>query len=160
MVSLADIKEKLQEVKDPEIPTISVLELGVITKIEQPDSKTVHIEMTPTFVGCPAIDFMKLKVKKAVEQLDLDEVQVVVNYDKSWSSNLITEEGKKKLKEFGISPPKQHNGDIEFKDLEEAACPHCNSHRTSLNSPFGPTLCRAIHVCYDCGEVFEQFKPV
>ncbi|MEX0813132.1 MAG: 1,2-phenylacetyl-CoA epoxidase subunit PaaD [Chitinophagales bacterium] len=160
MVNKKQIKEKLQEVKDPEIPTLSVLELGIITKIEIPEPNFVAIEMTPTFVGCPAIDFMRIKVQKAVESLDVKKVEVVVNYDKSWSSNLITEEGKKKLLEFGIAPPRKHKGEMESEDLEKAECPHCGSTNTTMNSPFGPTLCRAIHICYDCEEVFEQFKPV
>ncbi|MEX2590677.1 MAG: 1,2-phenylacetyl-CoA epoxidase subunit PaaD, partial [Chitinophagales bacterium] len=124
MVNKKQIKEKLQEVKDPEIPTLSVLELGIITKIEIPEPNFVAIEMTPTFVGCPAIDFMRIKVQKAVESLDVKKVEVVVNYDKSWSSNLITEEGKKKLLEFGIAPPRKHKGEMESEDLEKAECPH------------------------------------
>lgn len=160
MVNKNQIEEKLQEVKDPEIPTLSVLELGIITKIEITEPNSVAIEMTPTFVGCPAIDFMRIKVQKAVETLGVEKVDVQVNYKKSWNSNLITEEGKRKLLEFGIAPPRFHKGEVENEDLEKAQCPHCGSTNTSLNSPFGPTLCRAIHVCYDCKEVFEQFKPV
>lgn len=150
----------LEEVMDPEIPVLSVVDLGIITHVEEKADGSAYVVMTPTFVGCPAIDFMRIKVQKAVEALGYEDVTVKVDYEHPWSSNNITEKGKQKLLEFGLAPPRKHKGEVEQEDLEKAQCPHCGSTNTSLNSPFGPTLCRAIHICYDCEETFEQFKPV
>lgn len=153
------IWEVLQEVKDPEIPVISVVDMGIITKVVVKENEA-RITMTPTFVGCPAIDFMKNDIKKTVEAAGFENVEVKVDFETRWSTNLITEKGKEQLKNFGLSPPPKVKGDMDAKDLEKAKCPKCGSTNTSLNNPFGPTLCRAIHQCYDCGEAFEQFKPV
>jgi ring-1,2-phenylacetyl-CoA epoxidase subunit PaaD len=116
--------------------------------------------MTPTFVGCPAINYMQQQVKQTVESLGYDKVEVIVDFDKRWNSNLITERGRKQLEAFRLSPPPLHHGEITNELLEKAKCPNCGSTNTSLSAPFGPTLCRALHYCFDCKQGFEQFKPV
>ncbi len=155
------IYEALQAVKDPEIPVISVVDMGIITGVEVDEkNNSAVVKMTPTFVGCPAINFMRDNVKKTVEQLGFDKVEVMVDFEKRWSSNLITETGRKQLEQFRLSPPPKHDGDVTSDLLEHAKCPHCGSTNTTMNSPFGPTLCRALHFCFDCKQGFEQFKPV
>ena len=155
-----EIWQALQDVTDPEIPVISVVDLGIINKVEAKENGSVYVNMTPTFVGCPAVQFMQQKVKKKIEDLDYHDVRVDVDYESSWHSNKITDKGRKQLKEFGLSPPAKYCGEVSEKELEHAECPHCGSTNTALNTPFGPTLCRAIHHCNNCNQAFQQFKPV
>lgn len=154
-----EIWDALSNVKDPEIPVISVVDMGIITGVYI-GSDAVRITMSPTFVGCPAIDYMKKDILQTVENLGYERVEVEVDFKTKWSSNLITEKGKAQLKDFGLAPPPRLEGDMELKNLQNVECPKCGSANTTLNSPFGPTLCRSVHKCNDCGEAFEQFKPV
>ncbi|NJN41902.1 MAG: phenylacetate-CoA oxygenase subunit PaaJ [Flammeovirgaceae bacterium] len=153
------VKEWLEEVKDPEIPVLSLIDLGVITQIEI-ERDVVKIEMTPTFVGCPAMDFMKAEVIESIEKRGR-KAEVEINFRDSWSSDKISEKGKIALKKFGLAPPPDSAkvfADLEI--LENAKCPRCDGTDTELRNPFGPTLCRSIHYCNSCQEAFEQFKPV
>jgi ring-1,2-phenylacetyl-CoA epoxidase subunit PaaD len=157
---LNDIWQALQEVKDPEIPVISVVDMGIITAVDIPEPTHAIVTMTPTFVGCPAINYMQAQVRKAVQALGFEKVEVNIDFSTPWSSNRITETGLQQLRDFKLSPPRKHNGEVSMEDLTMAECPHCGSTNTSLNTPFGPTLCRALHFCYDCKQAFEQFKPL
>jgi len=155
------ILEWLDEVKDPEIPVLSLVDLGVITGIRVQDSSTVTIEMTPTFVGCPALDMMKNEVIAVLKKKGIPNVQVEISFKKSWTSDQISAKGRKALKQFGLAPPPAGKVLLEDLDiLEHVPCPRCNGTNTELKNPFGPTLCRSIHYCNDCREAFEQFKPV
>jgi len=150
----------LEEVKDPEIPVLSLIDLGVITEVDVRGDK-VRVEMTPTFIGCPAIDYMRNEVVSVLKSRGVPEPEVNVTLKKSWSSDHITEKGKAALKAFGLAPPPGLQGIIQDIDiLEHAVCPRCNSTNTVMRSPFGPTLCRSLHYCNDCREAFEQFKPL
>jgi len=154
------ILELLKEVKDPEIPVISLVDLGVITGIEITDDH-VTVNMTPTFIGCPAMDYMKQDVVDVLNKNDIKNHTVNLNLQTTWSSDLISDDGKKALKKFGLAPPPVHNNVIEDLDIiEHAECPNCDSTNTTLKSPFGPTLCRSLHHCNNCGEAFESFKPI
>lgn len=154
------ILEMLKEVKDPEIPVISLVDLGVITGIKISDNH-VTVNMTPTFIGCPAMDYMKQDVVDVLNKNEIKEHTVNLNLETTWSSDLISDEGKKALKKFGLAPPPVHNNVIEDLDIiEHAECPNCDSTNTTLKSPFGPTLCRSLHHCDNCGEAFESFKPI
>jgi len=156
----AAFETALQEVKDPEIPSISVLELGIITAMAFEGGKA-SITMTPTFSGCPAVDYMQKDIHAAISALDfVDEAIVNVDFSVPWTSNRISEAGRKKLQEFGLAAPARHNGTVELTDIEAAHCPNCGSPNTTLNTMFGPTLCRAIHRCFECLEPFESFKPL
>lgn len=160
MLTKDEILEALQSVKDPEIPTLSVVDLGVITNVEIQNDTTVHISMTPTFVGCPAIDVMQSDIRDCITALGITNVMVDVNYDIPWDSNRISEKGKAALKSFGLAPPPSYDMVLELDVLHNALCPYCNSANTVMQSPFGPTLCRSIHYCNDCSQAFEQFKPI
>lgn len=149
----------LQEVKDPEIPVLSLVDLGVITNVIL-QGDFVKIEMTPTFVGCPALDYMKMEVEQCLKSRGFQKVEVIVSFQKPWSSDLISEKGKKALQAFGIAPPSARKIFEDIEVLEAATCPRCQSSNTELKNPFGPTLCRAIFYCHNCREAFEQFKPV
>jgi len=159
MITRNQIYEWLEEVKDPEIPVLSIVDLGVITEVSiQHDD--VEIEMTPTFVGCPAIDFMKDEIICVLQKHGVVNVVVRITFRTPWTSDRITEKGKAALKQFGLAPPPLLNLVSELDILEHATCPKCNSSNTQLKNTFGPTLCRSIHYCEDCKETFEQFKPL
>lgn len=155
--TLARAMELLQGVKDPEIPTVSVLELGIIGDVRR-DGAGLHIEMLPTFVGCPALEMMRDMIREALAELGPIEVKVVL--DPPWTTQRITEAGREKLKASGFAPPPR--GDVlELPVLQpRVACPHCGSMDTRMENAFGPTLCRAIHYCNGCRQPFEQFKAV
>lgn len=152
------VLQALEQVTDPEIPTVSLLDLGIITGIDcQEDS--IHVTMTPTFVGCPAIEVMKQGVEEVLQTFTKNG-KVSVNYDIPWDSNRVTEKGRKALKDFGLAPPPKYDMVLNLDILHTVSCPYCNSHNTILQTPFGPTLCRSIHYCNSCLQAFEQFKPV
>ena len=154
------VKEWLEAVKDPEIPVISLIDLGVITEIVIEKGEAVRVEMTPTFAGCPAMDYMKKDVETVLKEHGLKTFEVNVSFKSHWSSNNITAKGKAALKQFGLAPPPHLQNVVDLDILKHTPCPFCDSTDTELKSPFGPTLCRALHYCHNCHQAFEQFKPV
>ena len=160
MLSEAQIWQALEVVKDPEIPTLSMVDMGIITKVEVRGESDVFVEMTPTFSGCPAIKMMEGMVAERLKEIGIEKVEVVTTFDKPWGSNKLTERGLMCLKKHGLAPPPKHNGEITQELLEHVACPFCGSKNTETKSPFGPTLCRSLHYCNNCLQAFEQFKPV
>lgn len=160
MITKENIYQWLEAVKDPEIPTLSMMDMGIITKVEVRGESDVYVEMTPTFTGCPAIKMMEGMVADRLKEMGVEKVEVVTTFDKPWNSNKLTERGLLCLKKHGLAPPPQHKGEITEELLEHAACPFCGSRNTEMKSPFGPTLCRSLHYCNNCLQAFEQFKPV
>lgn len=160
MLSEAQIWQALEVVKDPEIPTLSMVDMGIITKVEIRGDSDVFVEMTPTFSGCPAIKMMEGMVAERLKEIGIEKVEVVTTFDKPWDSNKLTERGLMCLKKHGLAPPPKHKGEITQELLEHVACPFCGSKNTETKSPFGPTLCRSLHYCNNCLQAFEQFKPV
>ncbi len=160
-LSADDVLEALHAVKDPEIPAISVVDMGLITNVHV-DGNALHVRMTPTFVGCPAIKVMQADVENVGRGLGFTQVEVEVSFDEPWDTNRITEAGRAALLKHGLAPPEPYTGtlSLELDVLNNIACPVCKSRNTTLRSPFGPTLCRSIHHCNSCGETFEAFKPV
>ncbi len=157
----ADIIRKwLQEVKDPEIPVVSLLDLGVITDIIVSENGAVHVKMTPTFAGCPAMGYMKNEVEEVLRCNNVADYIVSVSFDKQWTSNMISDKGREAIRAFGLAPPPRHELIIDLDILERVPCPFCNSKDTIMKSPFGPTLCRSLHYCNGCQQGFEQFKPI
>jgi ring-1,2-phenylacetyl-CoA epoxidase subunit PaaD len=157
--TLDEVYAWLEEVKDPEIPVLSLVDLGVITYVVV-DEEKVTVEMTPTFVGCPAMEYMKSEVEGVLKNRGVKDIEVNITFRKPWSSDMISEKGKKSLKQFGLAPPPSTKVFTDLEILETAICPRCEGTNTELKSPFGPTLCRAIFYCNTCKEAFEQFKPV
>ena len=156
----------LDEVADPEIPTISVVELGVIRDVafeaRAGGGECLRVELLPTFVGCPAIDVMRDQVGDRLRALRLaDEVVVELSFAEPWTSDRITAEGREKLRSSGFAPPAlEPPGGGLLTMLDAAPCPYCGSRNTTMDNPFGPTLCRSIYHCDDCRQPFEQFKAV
>ncbi|MBX2898152.1 MAG: phenylacetate-CoA oxygenase subunit PaaJ [Cyclobacteriaceae bacterium] len=158
MTSNKPILEILEKVKDPEIPVLSLVDLGVITDVIV-EGNSVQVKMTPTFVGCPAMEYMKAEVETALQQAGY-KPHVTITFEKPWNSDLISEKGKAALKKYGLAPPPGSQLFTDLEILETAICPRCNGSNTELKSPFGPTLCRSLHYCHTCKEAFEQFKVV
>lgn len=155
-----EIWAALKEVMDPEIPTISLVDLGVITDVWISDDNVAHVRMTPTFVGCPAMDYMQADVRRSLNELGFDEVDVQMNFDVQWNSNFVTPAGREALKKHGLAPPVEYSGLLQLDVLNNTPCPFCGSRNTTLHSPFGPTLCRSLHYCNSCSQAFEGFKPI
>jgi len=159
-LSEIEIYALLEEIKDPEIPVISVVEMGIIRGIILAGDK-LTVRMTPTYTGCPALDYMRAEIFALLRSRSgFSEVEVVVDFNDAWSSNLISESGLRKLTEFGLAPPGRIQNELQIEWLEKIHCPQCGSVHTSLQTMFGPTLCRSIHICHHCGESFEAFKPI
>ena len=161
-ITQAHVLDWLQAVKDPEIPTISLIDLGVVRGVEvDAASGKVLVHLTPTFAGCPAMDYMKRDVERTLLAHGVPSVEVDISLREAWSSDMVTEAGREALRRHKLSPPPVLGTqvlDLDF--LEYAECPNCNGHNTELRTPFGATLCRAVHYCHDCRQLFEQFKPV
>jgi ring-1,2-phenylacetyl-CoA epoxidase subunit PaaD len=155
----AQILAALHAVKDPEIPAISIVELGLIAEVRVEEER-VRVKITPTFAGCPAVEVMRAEAEKRIRALGIEDVRVELTFDPPWDSNRISPEGRRKLKEFGLAPPRPYSGALDLIQLELIECPFCGSADTRLESAFGPTLCRAIHYCCACQQSFEQFKPL
>ncbi|ESU33165.1 hypothetical protein G3A_07755 [Bacillus sp. 17376] len=151
------IIEALQAVKDPEIDSVSIIELGMLEKLEI-EADTILIKLLPTFMGCPALDIIKNNVVKAVSSIDgVEKVDVKFIFHPPWTSDRVTDLGREKLKEFGIAPPPRH---IAETGEWQADCPYCGSTYTTMENLFGPTACRSILYCKSCKNPFEAMKPV
>lgn len=159
MLTPAAVLEALEEVKDPEIPVVSVVELGIIRAVRV-DEDRVAVDMTPTFAGCPALAVMQSQVAERIRQLGASEVVVRQVLAPPWSTDCISESARVKLRAFGLAPAPPHGGLIQLMIDEPARCPHCGSSNTTLKNSFGPTLCRALYYCHGCRQPFEQFKAL
>jgi len=161
----AAIWAALAEVPDPEIPTISVVDLGVIGSVELADDRsTLRVELMPTFIGCPATEVMRHAIGERLGALGLAErVEVELTFGEPWTSDRITAAGREQLRSSGFAPP-PHLHELttlgELPTLTVVPCPYCGSRQTTLENPFGPTLCRAIYHCAGCRQPFEAFKPI
>ncbi|MFQ5932608.1 MAG: 1,2-phenylacetyl-CoA epoxidase subunit PaaD [Nitrospiraceae bacterium] len=156
---LEQVWEVLEQVKDPEIPVVSVVELGLIRQVGYEKGHLV-VTLSPSFAGCPALDVMAADIEARLTGLGIGRVAVKTVYRPPWTSDWITSTGREKLKGCGLAPPAIHAGDLERALAEAARCPYCDSTDTELKNSFGPTLCRAIYVCLACRQPFEQFKPL
>lgn len=159
VISVARIWNALDHVPDPEMPFVSLVELGIVRDVNLQD-EAVMVTITPTFAGCPAYEVMGQDIEAAVRALGVEQVEVFVTHDPPWTSEWITEEARMKLKEAGLAPPPHHDGDLGDLLLMPVSCPRCGSHDTTLRNSFGTTPCRMMFTCRNCLEPFEQFKPL
>ena len=153
------IWQSLEEVKDPEIPVVSLLEMGIVRGVDVGEDGRVTVTMTPTFAGCPALLEMERLIVEKLAELGAEGAVQTILYP-PWTSDWITAEGREKLRAFGLAPPAVHGGNINVTFFEPVACPRCSSIQTTLQNAFGSTLCRAIYTCHTCQETFEQFKAL
>jgi len=161
VVTAEAVWSALAEVEDPEIPVISLVDLGVVRDV-QVDGERVHVEFTPTFLGCPALEVMRDRMTEVIEGLG-GEAEVEVVMDDSWSTDRITPEGREKLRAAGFAPPAPREAAApKLVQLQAAVfrCPYWGSTETKLENIFGPTPCRSIRYCTGCRQPFEQFKTI
>jgi len=159
MISLRDITKIISNIPDPEIPVITIKELGVLRKIEQKKG-TIIVTITPTYSGCPAMDRFKKDIKEQLEALKVSKFEIQLQYNPAWTTDWITETAKIKLKKYGIAPPAHSVNDINnlLGKKQEIPCPRCNTAKTKLVSQFSSTACKAMYQCEECLEPFEYFK--
>ena len=163
MVALAEheVWAALGEIPDPEIPVVSLVDLGVIRSVDVQDGQ-VRIEFTPTFLGCPALEVMKRAMEEKVADLGAEPAVEVVT-DDSWSTDRITAAGRAKLRAAGFAPPAPREASaprLVQLQTDVFRCPYCGSTETRLENIFGPTPCRSLRYCDSCRQPFEQFKTI
>jgi|SRR5665213_1620875 len=147
----------LNEVYDPEIPVLSVTDLGIIKDI-QISADQIEITVTPTYSGCPAMDVISMNIRMALLQSGFKKIKITQQLSPAWTTDWMTEEGKQKLKAYGIAPPVGKSFDESYLETLKVACPLCHSLNTKLISQFGSTSCKALYQCNDCREPFDYFK--
>ena len=150
----------LEEVKDPEVPVLSIIDLGIVRDIQM-NNDELEVTITPTYTGCPAMDVIATAIRVELTVLGFKKVKIVRSISPAWTTDWMSEEGKRKLKEYGIAPPnpkQQVCNDKLFAPDEAVQCPHCNSWHTRRISEFGSTACKALYQCDDCKEPFDYFK--
>jgi ring-1,2-phenylacetyl-CoA epoxidase subunit PaaD len=146
----------LERVEDPEIPALSIVELGIVRFAEERADGVLGIGLSPTYTGCPATEHIESKVNEALGAAGLDPFAVTRVLSPAWSSDWITEEGRRKLADYGIVPPPPSAEPA--RPTSRVPCPRCGSAHTECTSQFGSTPCKALHRCLDCLEPFESFK--
>ena len=161
MVTAEAVWSALAEVEDPEIPVVSVVEMGVVRDVRV-EGDRVHVEFTPTFLGCPALDTMRDRMAETIAALGAEpDVEVIL--DDSWTTDRITPAGREKLRAAGFAPPAPREAAApKLVQLRSQVfrCPYCGSTETTLENIFGPTPCRSIRYCTSCRQPFEQFKTI
>ena len=156
-----DIWNMLDEVTDPEIPVLTIWDIGILRNVEKINDQVV-VTITPTYSGCPAVDAIKQDIVSALRANGIDRVEVKVTLAPAWTTDDMSDEGQAKLREYGIAPPGDAPKGCEAYCTPEAnvACPNCGSTNTSLTSEFGSTACKALFHCQDCHEPFDFFKNI
>lgn len=153
-----DVFGVLSTVKDPEIDSVSIIDLGMVENVVCETKENVTIQLIPTFLGCPALEIIAQNVQKALEEsIQLKDAKIEFLKDPHWTSERITEEGRERLKEFGIAPPPRK---LSMVGPWEVNCPYCDSSYTTMENMFGPTACRSILYCNNCKNPFEAMKPI
>lgn len=150
----------LHEVKDPEVPVLSVVELGIIREVDAGDRR-VTVMITPTYSGCPAMKVIEDDIREALERAGFDDIGIKTVYSPAWSTDWIPEPAREKLRAYGIAPPPPTTADdlVPFgRTVRAVPCPFCGSPDTALESEFGATACKSLHVCRACRQPFEHFK--
>ena len=156
-----EIWKILEEVKDPEIPVLSVVDLGIVRKVEERGPDDFLITITPTYSGCPAMDMIEREIKETLNEQNISS-EVKTSISPAWTTDWLTEKGRKNLEEYGIAPPSEATTDKSFLTGKHKSvrCPQCKSENTKMISQFGSTACKALYKCNDCLENFDYFKCI
>lgn len=158
MINTTKVWEILESVSDPEIPVLSIVDLGVVREVIALEDK-VMVHITPTYSGCPAMNMIEMEIRTALLEKGINnDVKLVLS--PAWTTDWMSVKGKQKLKAYGIAPPQDEDISIDtlFGKPDQIECPHCNSKKTELISQFGSTACKALYRCKDCLEPFDYFK--
>jgi ring-1,2-phenylacetyl-CoA epoxidase subunit PaaD len=150
----------LKEVSDPEVPVLSILDLGIVRDVQISEDGVVTVIITPTYSGCPAMDVIVINIRMALAGRGFTNVRIEMQLSPAWTTDWMSEDGKRKLKEYGIAPPVRMSGDGLglFEEEDTVSCPRCDSVDTRLVSNYGATSCKAMYQCNNCHEPFEHFK--
>ena len=159
MISEKEIWSLLEEVRDPEVPVLSVIDLGIVRSVIVEEDR-IDIQITPTYSGCPAMDVISMDIRLKLMEKGYRNVTVRQSLSPAWTTDWMSESGKEKLKAFGIAPPnpKQQFCTSDIFQEEAVACPRCDSFNTQLISQFGSTACKSMYRCLNCQEAFDHFK--
>lgn len=153
-----DIWQILKEVPDPEVPVLNLLDLGIIRDVNLNEDE-IEVIVTPTYSGCPATSMINMSIKLKLIEKGFNNIKITNRLSPAWTTDWMTEEGKQKLKAYGIAPPVySKNNDELFSKTDQVECPLCSSKHTHLVSQFGSTACKALYQCDDCREPFDYFK--
>ena len=160
----SEIWSWLEEVIDPEIPVLNVVEMGIVRDVEF-DNGGLIVKITPTYSGCPAMNAIEMEIHKKLKEKGIENFRVVTDYKESWTTDWMTNHAKKKLKDYGIAPPdKTSQNDNFLANLKGSQkivpCPWCDSLDTVLESEFGSTACKSQYYCNGCDQPFEHFKCI
>ncbi len=156
MSDCSDLWDLLDQVKDPEIPALSLWDMGILRDVQRTDKGEISVTITPTYSGCPAMDVMKEDIELLLNQHGFTDFTVNTCLTPAWTSDWMTDEGRMKMHGYGIAPPE---AGVVLEDLH-IACPHCGSSNTRVVSEFGSTACKALIQCSDCAEPFDYFKKI
>ena len=149
--------EAVSQVVDPEIPVLTIADLGVLREVEVHDGR-VEVAITPTYSGCPAMNMIALEIELALERAGIARPTIRTVLSPAWTTDWMSEDGRRKLREYGITPPVNGSGRRALFGEQEVACPQCGSVDTELLSEFGSTSCKALWRCKSCREPFDYFK--
>jgi len=163
-ISTQAIWDILQTVADPEVPVLSIMDLGIVRDViisPLSGDGTIEIIITPTYTGCPAMDMISMNIRLALIEHGFSNVKITSVLSPAWTTDWMSEEGKRKLKEYGIAPPNAKQAVCTpdtFQEEEAIQCPQCNSFNTTMISRFGSTACKSLYQCNDCKEPFDYFR--
>jgi ring-1,2-phenylacetyl-CoA epoxidase subunit PaaD len=161
MITEKEIYNILSEIPDPEIPVITIKDLGILQRVEVSENSCL-VFITPTYSGCPAMKMIEDQIKEALAPHQITNISVKLIYSPAWTTDWISAEAKEKLRIYGIAPPEHSSvdkGSILGKP-KELKCPQCNSKNTQMISQFGSTACKSLYKCLDCKEPFDYFKCI
>lgn len=156
-ISVKQVWEILEQISDPEIPVLSINDLGIVRDISV-EENNVEVFITPTYSGCPAMDVIAMNIRMELLHHGYENVKITQKLSPAWTTDWMTEAGKEKLKSYGIAPPVGKVIDQQFLEDMKVECPQCHSKNTKLLSEFGSTACKALFQCQDCKEPFDYFK--
>ena len=161
MLNIQEIKHILSEIPDPEIPVINIAELGILRAVNN-EGGQIKVVITPTYSGCPAMNQIEKDIEKKLIEIGINEFSIEMVYQPAWTTDWMTENAKKKLLDYGISPPERTTFDKRAITGENinVICPLCKSYETKLVSQFGSTACKALYQCEKCLEPFDYFKCI
>ena len=156
---LEEIYQYLEQVKDPEVPVLSILDLGIVRDVQINEQKELTVTITPTYSGCPAMDVIGMNIRMALSGRGFSKINIEMQLKPAWTTDWMTESGKHKLKEYGIAPPQRiSKNKLGLFEDDEVPCPNCDSVDTTLVSSFAATSCKSLYKCNTCHEPFEHFK--
>jgi ring-1,2-phenylacetyl-CoA epoxidase subunit PaaD len=153
VTTTATLRGALAEVVDPEIPVLTIADLGILRDISEREDGSVVVTITPTYSGCPAMDHLRSEIKRVLHEHGRDQVEVVTTFQPAWTTDWMTADGRRKLETYGIAAPRSDRSSAIL-------CPRCKADQSRLVSEFGATACKALRVCASCGEPFDHFKEI